>query len=149
MGGLGWPEPVQVDSGNGYCDYYALPGLPIPRCPDPDNPGCLKYDAANDTLIRDVIHALGHKFSNALGSIDDAVFNPSQHHESTGHLGSQGQALGNPTTPRQQNPVHTDHYNTGNRRATPTGGGPTSKTNNQDPPRWSQTWTMYIPHRMI
>ena len=51
VGDLGWPEPVQVDTGNGYADFYALPGLPIPRCPDPDNPGCLKYDAANDTLV--------------------------------------------------------------------------------------------------
>ena len=51
VGDLGWPEPVRVDTGNGYADFYALPGLPIPRCPDPDNPGCLKYDAANDTLI--------------------------------------------------------------------------------------------------
>ena len=78
VGTLGWPEPVQVDSGNGYCDYYALPGLSIPRCPDPANPGCLKYDAAADTLIRDVIHALGHKFTSELGSVDDAVFNPSR-----------------------------------------------------------------------
>ena len=78
VGGLGWPEPVRVDTGNGFADFYALPGIPIPRCPDPDNPGCLKYDAANDTLIRDVIHALSHKFTDALGSIDDAVFNPSR-----------------------------------------------------------------------
>ena len=78
VGDLGWPEPVRVDTGNGYADYYALPGLQVPRCPDPDNPGCLKYDAANDTLIRDVIHAISYKFTGALGSIDDAVFNPSR-----------------------------------------------------------------------
>jgi hypothetical protein len=75
---MGWPEPAQVNTGNGYADFYALPGIPIPRCPDPDNPGCLKYDAAADTLIRDVIHALSYKFTGELGSIDDAVFNPSR-----------------------------------------------------------------------
>src|SRR5512135_2305425 len=78
VGDLGWPEPVQVDTGNGYADYYALPGLPIPRCPDPENLGCLKYDAAADTLVRDVIHAIAARFKNELGSIDDAVFNPSR-----------------------------------------------------------------------
>jgi hypothetical protein len=35
VGDLGWPEPVQVDSGNGYADYYALPGLPSPAAPIP------------------------------------------------------------------------------------------------------------------
>ena len=35
VGTLGWPEPVRVDTGNGYADYYALPGIPIPRCPRP------------------------------------------------------------------------------------------------------------------
>jgi hypothetical protein len=78
VGILGWPEPVRADTGNGFADFYAVPGLPIPRCPDPDNPGCLKYDAANNTLIRDVIHAISYKFTGALGSIDDAVFNPSR-----------------------------------------------------------------------
>ena len=78
VGHLGWPEPVQVDTGNGYADYYALPGLTVPRCPDPDNPGCLKYDVTADTLVRDVIHTLSHKFTGELGSIDDAVFNPSR-----------------------------------------------------------------------
>ena len=89
MGDLGWPEPVQVDTGNGFADFYALPGLPIPRCPDDENPGCMKYDAAADTLVRDVIHALSAKFSNELGSIDDAVFNPSQHYEDPWHLAAQ------------------------------------------------------------
>src|SRR5512135_1910780 len=78
VGTHGWPRPVQIDTGNGYADFYALPGIPIPRCPDPDNPGCLKYDVTADTLIRDVIHALSHKFTGELGSIDDAVFNPSR-----------------------------------------------------------------------
>ena len=62
VGTLGWPEPVRVDTGNGYADYYALPGIPIPRCPDPDNPGCLKYDAEQDTLISDVIHTQSQIF---------------------------------------------------------------------------------------
>ena len=78
VGDLQWPEPVQVDTGNGFADYYALPGLPIPRCPDPKNPGCLKYDEASDTLVRDVIHALARKFKGELGSIDPSVFNPSR-----------------------------------------------------------------------
>ena len=33
-GTMGWPEPVSVDTGNGYALYYALPGIPIPRCPE-------------------------------------------------------------------------------------------------------------------
>ena len=78
VGTLGWPEPVRVDSGNGYADYYALPGIPIPRCPDPKNPGCLMYDTQLDTLIRDVISAISYRFTGALGSIDTSVFNPSR-----------------------------------------------------------------------
>ena len=35
-GTMGWPEPVSVDTGNGYALYYALPGIPIPRVPDPE-----------------------------------------------------------------------------------------------------------------
>jgi hypothetical protein len=73
VGDIGWPEPVQVDTGNGYADFYALPGIPIPRCPDPDNPGCLKYDVTADTLVRDVIHALSHKFTGELGSWGFAI----------------------------------------------------------------------------
>jgi hypothetical protein len=87
---LGWPEPVQVDTGNGYADFYALPGLTVPRCPDPDNPGCTKYDVVADTLIRDVIHALSYKFTNELGSIDDAVFNPSRVMKVPGTQGFEG-----------------------------------------------------------
>jgi hypothetical protein len=78
VGDQGWPEPVQVDTGNGYADYYALPGLPIPRIDDPETPGCLKYDAESDTLIRDVIHAIAARFKTELGSLDPAVFNPSR-----------------------------------------------------------------------
>src|SRR5512135_3710355 len=32
VGDIGWPEPVQVDTGNGFADFYALPGLTLPRC---------------------------------------------------------------------------------------------------------------------
>ena len=69
VGDCQWPEPVQVDTGNGYADYYALPGLPIPRCPDPANPGCLMYDTANDPLIRDVLHAIAARFKTELAWI--------------------------------------------------------------------------------
>ena len=82
-GTMGWPEPVSVDTGNGYALYYALPGIPIPRVPDPKNPGCLMYDEANDTLIKDVLNTISARYisdrsTSGLGDIDTAVFNPSR-----------------------------------------------------------------------
>src|SRR5512135_1106160 len=103
VGDLGWPEPVQVDTGNGFADFYALPGLTLPRCPDPDNPGCLKYDATADTLIRDVIHTLSYKFSNELGSIDDAVFNSSRIMKVPGTIARKG--LSSPDRPHRASKI--------------------------------------------
>ena len=128
---LGWPEPVRVDTGNGYADYYALPGIPIPRCPDPKNPGCLMHDAQQDTLIRDVIHAISHKFGRCPRVHIDKRLQSVAHHESTWHMGSQGQAHARKATPGQQNPPYPASYNTCNTRSTATGGGSTDKDRDQ------------------
>ena len=82
-GTMGWPEPITVDTGNGNALFYALPGLPIPRHPDPKNPGCLAYDEANDTLIKDVLYSIAARYANdtttnILGGIDTTVYNPSR-----------------------------------------------------------------------
>ena len=63
-GTLGWPEPITVDTGNGNALFYALPAIPIPRVPDPENPGCLKYDEASDTLIKDVLNSIAARYAN-------------------------------------------------------------------------------------
>jgi len=82
-GTQGWPEPIIVDTGNGNALFYALHGLPIPRHPDPKNPGCLKYDEDNDTLIKDVLNSIAARYAadtntNILGRIDTTVYNPSR-----------------------------------------------------------------------
>ena len=118
VGTLGWPEPVRVDTGNGYADYYALPGIPIPRCPDPKNPGCLMHDAEQDTLIRDVISAISHRFTGALGSIDTGVFNPSRIMKVPGTWARKAKHYARTATPGQQNPQCPGIYNTCNTRST-------------------------------
>ena len=131
VGTLGWPEPVRVDTGNGYADYYALPGIPIPRCPDPKNPGCLMHDAEQDTLIRDVINAISRKYSSALGDIDDTVFNPSRIMKIPGTFARK--ALHTPGRPHRASKIlqYPASYNTCNTRSTATGGGPTDKDHDQ------------------
>ena len=66
---LGWPEPVVIDSGNGYHLYYPLP-TPITRAN-------FRADLATPAVYR-VLKLLGHRCNTAGATIDPSVCNPSR-----------------------------------------------------------------------
>jgi hypothetical protein len=60
LGELGWPEPVQMDSGNGYALLYRID---------------LPNDEASRELIKGCLHALAQRFTDEKVEIDKSVYN--------------------------------------------------------------------------
>ncbi len=60
LAAVGWPEPILVDSGNGWHLYYRLD---------------LPSDADSRTLLRDFLQALAARFNTATADVDASVYN--------------------------------------------------------------------------
>jgi hypothetical protein len=61
---LGWPEPIQVMSGNGWHLYYRLDQL--------------SNDDETTSLIQNVLKLLAKRFNNSVVNIDTVVYNASR-----------------------------------------------------------------------
>jgi hypothetical protein len=74
---LGWPQPIQVMSGNGWHLYYKLDQL--------------NNDDENKSLIQKVLKLLAKRFNNSVVNIDAVVYNASRITKVPGTIARKGE----------------------------------------------------------